>query len=269
MPPQNPVLESARGSSVTYEFMNEHPLTLERPVRRVRPDIYSVLGDGGHGSRYDARAAAYDRVVGSRLYNRIVWGVSVDRYRTFVRRALATGDGAFLDAGAGSAVFTADAYARTSRPLLLVDNSLGMLEAARDRIAERAGGTVPESVMLLQADALDLPLDDERVDTVLSMGLFHLVDDIISCLTELSRVLAPGGQLYATSLVSERAIGRAYLRLLTAAGEIAAARSRTEYQTHLEEIFDGPVTSEREGNMAFLYAEKLEAADEDGGSDGG
>lgn len=119
-----------------------------------------MLPPDAEGAPYDSRAAAYDRVVGSTLYNRLIWGASTDLYRAFARRAVASGDGPLLDAGAGSAVFTDRAYADTDRPLILVDRSLGMLEAARDRIAKRAGGSLPASVTLLQADANELPLRD-------------------------------------------------------------------------------------------------------------
>ena len=249
---------AAESVALSYLFfpMIDDLFSSDRGIREVRPRIHSLTSADLDGSPYDSRAAAYDRVVGSWVYNRLVWGVSTTRYRRFVRRSLAAGEGPLLDAGAGSAVFTADAYARTSRPLILVDRSVGMLEAARSRIAECAGGALPESVVLLQADAADLPLRRESIHTVLSMGLFHLVDDVASCVDALVRVLAPGGQLFATSLVPDRAFGRAYLRLLKKAGEIAALRSVDAYRTCLEERFDGPVSTEREGNMAFLKAEK-------------
>jgi len=149
----------------------------------------------------------------------------------------------------------AGAYAEADRPLLLVDRSLGMLVAARDRIADHAGGTMPNSVTLLQADANDLPLRDESIDTVLSMGMLHLFDDTAGHVGELGRDLAPGGTLFAIGLVAEQWPGRAYLRLLHRAGEVAAPRRFDEIREAVASGLDAAV----EGGMAFFTAKVEEA----------
>ena len=214
----------------------------------------SVLSPDAEGAPYDTRAAAYDRIVGSALYNRLIWGASTEQYRAFARRAVATGDGPLLDAGAGSAVFTAGAYADADRPLLLVDRSIGMLEAARDRIADHAGGRLPNSVTLLQADATALPLRDECIDTVLSMGMLHLFDDVAGHVAELGRVLGPGGTLFAMGLVAAQWPGRAYLRLLHRAGEVAPPRRFDEMRAAVASGLGAAVDGAREGCMTFFTA---------------
>lgn len=221
-------------------------------LRSVQPDIYSVLSPRVEGATYDSRAAAYDWIVGSRVYNRLMWGVSTARYRTFVRRALASGRGPLLDAGAGSAVFTAEAYARADRPIILVDRSRGMLEAARTRIADWAGGTVPDHVTLLQADVQNLPFQDEIMGTILSMGMLHLFEDVTGHVEQLLRVLEPGGLLFATSLVAERVVGRHYLQGLHKAGEVATPRRYDALRQALTAAIDRRVEAEREGSMAFF-----------------
>lgn len=236
--------------------MEGNLLPPDQPVRKVASGIYSVFSPGTDEATYDSRAQAYDQVVGSWLYNRLMWGVSTETYHQFVQHALNSGEGAFLDAGAGTAVFTADAYAETSRPLILVDRAAGMLEAARDRIAERTGGSLPERVTLLQADAANLPFRAGSVKTVLSMGLLHVVGDMSACAKELFRLLRPGGTLYATSLVTDRAFGRQYLRLLHKAGEVAEPKAQEELRARIESALGRSIDTEREGNMAFLIAEK-------------
>lgn len=219
--------------------------------REARPGIASVLPPDVEGTAYDTRAAAYDRVVGSALYNRLIWGVSTARYRTFVDRALADGSGPLLDAGAGSAVFTAEAYVQSDRPLILVDCSLGMLEAARNRLEKNAGGSMPDHVTLLHADVTDLPLRPEPIDTVLSMGMLHLFEDAGGHVDQLLRVLSPGGTLFATSLVTDRTVGRQYLRLLHRAGEVAAPLTYARLRQALASL-NGAVEGKRDGNMAFF-----------------
>jgi len=51
----------------------------ETDLREVRPDIASTLLPDAECAHYDARAAAYDRVVGSALYKRLLWGASPER----------------------------------------------------------------------------------------------------------------------------------------------------------------------------------------------
>jgi ubiquinone/menaquinone biosynthesis C-methylase UbiE len=223
---------------------------------QVRPGIHSVLLSEDEKASYDSRAEGYDQIVGSWWYNRLMWGVSTKRYRKFVQRALDADDGPLLDVGAGSAVFSAGAYVQSSRPLILIDRSVGMLEAARDRIAKRAGGALPDRIMLLQADAEELPLQNESADTVLSMGLFHVIENLTILAEELFRVLKPGGMLYATSLVTERAVGRLYLQLLHGAGEVATPKTQGELRDRLDSALSQSVGIQREGNMVFLNAKK-------------
>ena len=237
--------------------MIERLLDADRDLRAIRPSIYSALSfEMQEKASYDSRATSYDRVVGSWLYNHLMWGASTASYRAFANRALSNEDGPLLDAGAGSAVFTAGLYAQAPRPLILVDQSIGMLEAARNRISKQARGQLPDTLMLLQANAADLPLEPESVNTVLSMALLHLIEDVVGLLTELFRILKPGGTLFATSLVTDRILGRPYLRLLHKAGEIAAPRTQRALEHLVAEAFGHTPELEREGNMAFLRVEK-------------
>lgn len=221
------------------------------PVRN-RNGIYSVLPPEEEGATYDARAAAYDRIVGSALYNRLLWGFSVDRFDAFVQEALSSGDGPFLDAGCGSSVFTAEMYVEARRPLVLVDRSRGMLEAADVRLAEEADGHLPAHVTLLQGDLKTLPLRRNSVDTILSMGMLHLFEDVTGKVGRLLEWLVPGGTLFATSLVAERFIGRQYLLLLHAGGEVATPRTFDNLRRQLSAAFDCTMEARCEGSMAFL-----------------
>ncbi|MDQ4048315.1 MAG: class I SAM-dependent methyltransferase, partial [Actinomycetota bacterium] len=106
---------------------------------------------------------------------------------------LAAGHGPFLDAGCGTLVFTAAAY-QASRPLVLVDRSLGMLR----RAAERLEGA---PAALVQADVLDLPFAPGRFATVACHAMLHVLDDPWAELAALHRQVAPGGRLFASMLV--------------------------------------------------------------------
>lgn len=230
-------------------------LSPTRPLRQARPGILSTLAPDDEGARYDARAAAYDRLVGSTLYNRIAWSASTEGYRAFVREALAQTAGPFLEAGCGSAVFTAEAYAeaaRSGRPVVLVDRSLDMLAAARDRLIGANGGAVPDGVRLVQADLFDLPFEPGTFGGALSMGMLHLFESAEEVARSLAGVVAPGGGVYLSGLVAETTVGRRYLALLARAGEVAAPRRFSEVQAAVEAGLGHLAEARRDGSMAYF-----------------
>ncbi len=71
-----------------------------------------------------------------------------------------------------------------------IDLSLRMLERARKRAAE-----LSRHVDLQEADVQALPFPDGEFDTVVSTFVFCSVPDPVLGLTEIRRVLKPGGQL--------------------------------------------------------------------------
>jgi hypothetical protein len=105
--------------------MADLPVALAHPLHD--------LGD----APYDHHAKVYDRLIGAPLYNRLIWRARVSDYAAFAAEAVADGDGPMLDAGCGTAVFSADAYRAASRPLILADRSRGMLDRAAERVGRR------------------------------------------------------------------------------------------------------------------------------------
>ncbi|AOL24046.1 demethylmenaquinone methyltransferase / 2-methoxy-6-polyprenyl-1,4-benzoquinol methylase [Erythrobacter litoralis] len=222
----------------------------------ARPGIWSALSRPVEGQSYDGRARLYDALIGNALYNRLAWGTSPASYEEFAHAASESGTGALLDAGCGTLVSTAGVHARSGRPTMLVDLSLDMLAAARERIGRVAGG-VPDHVLFLQADLFDLPFIDGAFGAVLAQGVLHLFEDIAARARELARVTVPGGQVFASSLVADRGPGRLYLGALHRAGEVAAPRRLAELVARLEDSASRlarPIAARREGNMAFLTA---------------
>lgn len=192
----------------------------------VSEGIFSCLGVEDRSSDYDNKVKAYDLVVGNSLYNRLVWGNWPSAYRDFCMQSLASApDGIILDAGCGSLVFTAGAYAQAENELVvLLDRSLGMLEQGRNRII-KIRGYVPDNIVFVQGDIFNLPFKDHVFDVVSSFGVVHIFDDKFALLTELERVKREAGQLFFSSLVGNNAIGRKYLDFLKQAGEVATCHS--------------------------------------------
>lgn len=226
-------------------------------LREAGRDIFSTLPEEVPSGSYDGRARLYDAVVGTMLYNRLLWGASTRNYRAFARYALASETGPFLDAGSGSAVFTDQAYAESQRPIILADRSIGMLGAAKKRISVAAGSGQLDRIAFIQADLFDFPFRRSSFSTVLSMGMLHLFENAGELIRELLYSVADGGRLYLTSLVADRVVGRKYLSLLHKMGEVAAPRSFQELGTLIEAATENSrVETRLEGNMAYFIVSK-------------
>jgi SAM-dependent methyltransferase len=216
------------------------------PLRELGGGLVSALPEGDEGAPYDRHAEIYDRLIGNRRYNQLIWGCDPREYATFAAEALAAGDGPFLDAGSGTAVFTADLYRRASRPVVLVDRSTGMLRKA----AERLDGA---PVTLVQADLFALPFSPQTFSTVGCFAMLHVLDEPWDALARLRSMVAPGGQLYASMLVVDRRLSRHYHRMLERRGEMGPPRRAAELASVAGELFtDAQVT--RTGAMAWLRA---------------
>jgi ubiquinone/menaquinone biosynthesis C-methylase UbiE len=237
------------------EFLNE-VLAENRSVRLLEPDIYSVLPEHSTRHHYDRRAALYDMVVGTRLYNSIMWGTSPRDFRAFVELALGSNlGGPFLDGGCGSLLFTAAAYSTSNRPIMAFDQSLAMLRRARKRLQNLSGG-VPTHICLLQADLNDLPFKPQSFNTVLCLNVLHQFNEAADLFSNVCRLLRPDGRFYLTSLViNERVIGDWYLRALHLAREFVRPRTRIELRRLIEtESFQSSFDLRVAGNMAFVSA---------------
>lgn len=218
-----------------------------RTLRRGRGRVVSVLPAGDEGARYDRRAATYDRVITSSVYNRLAWDTSPSQYAAFAAEAVAAGSGPLLDAGCGTATFTAPAYRAASRPLVLVDRSLDMLARAAKRLPDAPAAFV-------QADLSDLPFSSGRFATVACFGTLHVLDDPWAALAALRDQVAPGGLLFASMLVADRAVGRAYLSALHRAGEAGPPRRTEHLAGAAQAVFGAAADVRRTGSMAWLRA---------------
>ena len=77
--------------------------------------------------------------------------------------------------------------------LVLSDFSEGMLEAAKSRVGEL------ENVSYRQIDILDIPYADESMDMIIANMMLYHVSDIDRAISEVRRVLKPGGKFYCAT----------------------------------------------------------------------
>lgn len=222
-----------------------------QPGRRlvdVGAGVLSAVSPDARGSRYDRQARTYDLLIGNRFYNRLVWRSSTASYAAFAAAAVADSGGPLLDVGCGTAVFTAASYRCTDRPLILVDRSVGMLAKAAKRLA----GDDTDRIAFVQADLFDLPFQPGVFTTVACHGLLHLFADPGEVLGVLRSQVAPGGSLYATSLVAETGIGTRMLGLLHRIGESAVPRGQSDLSILARAVLNDGVELRRDGSMAYL-----------------
>lgn len=98
--------------------------------------------------------------------------------------------GTVLEIGFGSGTNVPYYPAEVER-VLAVDPATGARRLAAKRLAE---STIP--VEFIGLDGAALPLDDQSVDNVLSTWTLCTIADVDTALTEIHRVLKPGGRLF-------------------------------------------------------------------------
>ena len=220
----------------------------------VSDGIFSVLDEDQRKSDYDKKVGAYDAVVGNRFYNKIIWGNWPSNYHDFCKRAInLSANGTLLDAGCGSLVFTAQAYAETNNNLVvLLDRSLEMLERGKQRLTEICG-SVPSHIKFVQGDIFRLPFHSASFDSVISNGLIHMFDEKEQIIMEMERVKVPAGSLFFSSLVANNRIGKAYLSALKKSGEVATVHSSESLRNRLQNMpYQYDLASI--GNMAYIQS---------------
>lgn len=78
--------------------------------------------------------------------------------------------------------------------IILSDMSEGMLKTSRERLLDIHGRFSYKTV-----DVQSIPYDDESMDVVIARHMLYHVPDLDRALSEIKRVLKPGGVFYATT----------------------------------------------------------------------
>jgi ubiquinone/menaquinone biosynthesis C-methylase UbiE len=138
------------------------------------------------GLRIGGDLGFYERRILPRL---IDLGMRQKQLAALRERVVGEARGQVLEIGIGSGR-NLPFYRRDVERVLGVDPSEGLLEMARPRAA-----WTHFSVQLRQAAAEGLPLDDGVIDTVVMTWTLCSVADPVRALSEIRRVLRPGGSL--------------------------------------------------------------------------
>jgi ubiquinone/menaquinone biosynthesis C-methylase UbiE len=107
----------------------------------------------------------------------------------FRRRVIGAAEGRVLEIGIGSGLNLA-LYRPTTRAVVGLEPSPELL-----RMARRRGASTPVPVEFLEASAETIPLEGRSVDTVVTTWTLCTIPDAPRALSEMRRVLKPGGAL--------------------------------------------------------------------------
>ncbi len=223
----------------------------------VEPHIFTVYNDLETKNSYDTVFGTfYDRVACNSVYNRLIWGYSINSFDDLTQEALTwTRDGLVLDVGCGSLAFTAGTYSRHfDRPVILLDQSIKLLRIAKSRV-EKINGTVPSNMVFLHGDCLQLPFKPKAFNTIIALNLLHVLSDLKSALNGLGAVLTEDGSAFFTTLVRNNRTADRYLSLCEKSGELVS-REVAEIHAAFDEL-QVPRAHNVVGNMAFIRCGKI------------
>jgi len=150
-------------------------------------------------------ATVYDRISGGSRLGPLVWrlgtGASVDVLHRTARTELDRLDrgATVLDIPCGGGIVLRDLEPDHGLRYLAADISPSMLQRTGAE-ARRLGLSGVETV---EMDVTDLPLDDDTVDLALAFTSLHCFPDPRAAVDELARVLAPGGRLALSTMVTD------------------------------------------------------------------
>lgn len=133
-------------------------------------------------------ARLYDKLFAS-LYDLFFRAAERDGMAARRKDLLSNARGRVLEIGAGTGL-NVDSYPEALDRLVLTEPSEPMAKRMKERVA--ASPLNPE-VLIATAEAL--PFEDASFDTIVSTLVLCTVPDPAATLTELQRLLAPGGQL--------------------------------------------------------------------------
>lgn len=166
---------------------------------------------------WDLYAPIYERAMRS---DRRIYQFMYDRIPEAIRNKdvleIATGPG-----------LLAKHVASAAKTIIATDYSEGM-------IAEAKKGVYPTKLRFEVADATDLPYEDGSFDAVIISNALHIIPDPEKALSEIDRVLRPGGVLIAPNFVEHK--GTLGSRIWS--GILVLAGVRFEHQWSAQEYLD-------------------------------
>jgi 2-polyprenyl-3-methyl-5-hydroxy-6-metoxy-1,4-benzoquinol methylase len=128
-----------------------------------------------------------------------------------------------LDAGCGSATGSI-LFARRGFRVQAVDFSESVLKSARTNVREAGFG---DQIQIQQEDLLSLSFPDGSFDHILCWGVLMHIAEVEQALSELTRVLKPGGSLIISEINQSSLQRKAFIGLTRILGKSRAGETKT------------------------------------------
>ncbi|MCR4739324.1 MAG: class I SAM-dependent methyltransferase [Lachnospiraceae bacterium] len=167
---------------------------------------------GKNESIWDKFASVYGSFVTATPGNKKAYEAIYKRIRTVVK------DKEVLEIATGPGVI-AKQVAAEAKSMIATDFSEKMLAVAHR-------GEVPSNLKFEQADACDLPYEDNSFDVVIIANALHIIPEPEKALAEIRRVLKEDGILVAPNFIhdNKNRISGAFSKALSAAGVVFEAK---------------------------------------------
>ncbi len=224
-------------------------------IIEIEDNFFEV--EGLEKGEYDVQAIQYDRLISNSLYNRLMWGNMPKDYSDFCKKGLQnSNDGIIADIGCGTLSFTYKEYTEYNRKdIFLCDLSSEMLKIGKNRIQNTGQNLL--KIKFLRSNALDMPFNDNAIETVLSFGLFHIFHNPSDLVKEIVRILKPSGKLFLTSLCSDRKLSAKYLNFLHKKEYVAKPIKSTEIKQIIETNGIDITEFRIKGGMTYISGMKM------------
>jgi SAM-dependent methyltransferase/uncharacterized protein YbaR (Trm112 family) len=207
--------DGAAGATLTCTGCSrEYPVVDGTPVLLRQEAITAQAGSEAELRRRTAESFAYEWEHFGEL--RPEWELN---FRQYMRphKPEWFRDRLVLDVGAGSGRHSYEAH-RLGARVIAVDVGDAIHVARRN---------LPPEVVTVQADAEELPLEDETFDLVMAIGVLHHLPDPRRALRSLGRLVRPGGYVHIyVYWIPSHAWHRSLLRLVTAVRRVTTRMPR-------------------------------------------
>ncbi|RMD99022.1 MAG: methyltransferase domain-containing protein [Deltaproteobacteria bacterium] len=206
-------------------------LYLDQPVAQENRDVIRLF-DEWWGEAYHFLSS---HPILCYPFFRLMWRVPVFQTLSYFRKIFSApppGELLIDLPVGGGAAFHWFARWKTAPQIVGIDLSWEMLKRA-DRTRRKLG---MRNVTLIRADAMRLPIRDESVESVFTLNGLHCIPDKKRTLLEISRILAPEGRCYGTSLVVQTHRWTDFVfRKMEARGFLAPGVTKERLEQMLEE----------------------------------
>jgi SAM-dependent methyltransferase len=172
-------------------FLNHSLTRIRSCAHRIRKALYSETG-ASYWNRYNV---TQHRIFSSATESLAYFHWRNDQYIDYIRLMPVSGlDGkVVLDfgCGPGNDLVGFGTFSKPAR-LIGIDVSPSSLQEARERL--KLHGIAAETILIGPSET-SLPIESSSVDYIHSSGVIHHIDDAPKILSELERILKPGGEI--------------------------------------------------------------------------